>query len=146
MGDEVDVKLDGQENIPAVLLGERRKIDMLARNIDTLVSTQSSFVLHLSHQHGTGILDHLHIQLAIIEEQVVTNLHVIGNIGIAQIDNIMRSLHLRTAENLYHVTYIIMYRLLDSCSTNLRALGVYQYSDMGRYGSYIIDNGADSFF
>lgn len=98
MGDEVDVKLDGQENIPAVLLGKRGKIDVLARNIDTLVSTQSSFVLHLSHQHGTGILDHLHIQLAIVEEQVVAYLHVIGNIGIAEIDNIMRRLHLWTAE------------------------------------------------
>ena len=146
MGDEVDVKLDGQENIPAVLLGKRRKIDVLARNIDTLVSTQSSFVLHLSHQHGTGILDHLHIQLAIVEEQVVAYLHVIGNIGIAEIDNIMRRLHLWTAENLHHITYIIMYRLLDSCGTNFRTLGVYQNSDMGRYSSYIIDNGADSFF
>ena len=146
MGDEVDVKLDGQENIPAVLLGKRRKIDVLARNIDTLVSTQSSFVLHLSHQHGTGILDHLHIQLAIVEEQVVAYLHVIGNIGIAEIDNIMRRLHLWTTENLHHITYIIMYRLLDSCGTNLRALGVYQNTDMGRYSSYIIDNGADSFF
>ena len=146
MGDEVDVKLDGQENISAVLLGKRWKIDVLARNIDTLVSTQSSFILHLSHQHGTGILDHLHIQLAIVEEQVVAYLHVIGNIGIAEIDNIMRSLHLWTAENLHHITYIIMYRLLDSCGTNLRTLGVYQNSDVGRYSSYIIDNGADSFF
>ena len=45
---------------------------MLSRHIHALVSPEHSLVLNLGNQHRPLVVDNLHIEFTIIEEQIIT--------------------------------------------------------------------------
>src|SRR3712207_7383168 len=55
---------------------------MFSGNVHALSSTQCAIVQYLRNQHRAFIFHHLHVDFSIIEEQMVTDFHVLTNIHI----------------------------------------------------------------
>ena len=76
VSDKINVLLNGKKYVLPVLLRKRRKVDMLTRNVHALMRTKHSLVLNTCHKHGTGILNDLHIYRSVIEQEVISHLHI----------------------------------------------------------------------
>ena len=87
--DEVDVKLDGKFDVLAVFLGQGRQVDMLPGHVHALVGAQHALVLHLGNEHRSLDIHHLHVEFAVVEEDVVAHLHVGGDVAVAQVHDVV---------------------------------------------------------
>ena len=133
VGDEVDVFVDGQQNVAAVALGECGQVDMLAGHVDALVGAQHAVVLYLSINRWADNLLHLHVDGAVVEENIVARLHVVSEVGIRHIDDVVRGSHLRPAEDFHHFAGLIVDGVFHVGGANLRSLGIDEDADMGRH-------------
>ena len=76
VGYEVDVLIDGQHDVLAVLLRKRRQGDMHARHVDTLMRAKVTIVLYLCDDSRTVDADDEHVEGSIIEEHMVARVDV----------------------------------------------------------------------
>ena len=140
MSYEINIFINGQQDVALILLGEGWQIDMFARHIDALMSAQHTVVLHGGINRGTHNIHDNHIEQAIIDEDMVTHLHVASEIFIIHIDDVVGGIHLRPTEDLHHITCFISDFLLDIGRSDLRALGVNENSNMRRNGTHIAND------
>ena len=110
---------------------------MFSRNVHALVCSEHAVVLHLSHNGRTNDVHDLHVQFAVVEENVVSHLHVLRNVGIAKVHDVMTGVHVRASENLHHVTGLIFYRLIHTRRADLRTFRIYHQSNVRRHRSHI---------
>ena len=137
VSNKVDIFLYCQQNVLIVLLSQSRQSDVFSRNVHTLVCSKHAVVLHLSHNGRTFYVHDLHVQFAIVEENVVTYLHVLCYVGIAKIHDVMTGVHVRASENLHHVSGLILYRLIHTRRADLRTFRIYHQCDVRRHRSHI---------
>ena len=144
MGDEVYILVDGEVDVLLVLFRERGQVDVYTRHIHTLVSAQHTVVLHLGHEHRPHLLHDEHIQQSVVEEDMGTLAHTLGEIGIRHVDDVVGGVHLGATEYLYHVTLLVSYGLLHIGGTHLGALGINEQSQVGRHFTRVADDGTYS--
>ena len=113
---------------------------MFSRDIHTLVSTQNAIILYLCHQHRATILYDAHIKFAVIKQQIITHFHILCDIAIRNIDDIMRAVHLRTTEYFHHITGLILQGNFHSSGTNFRPFRINHDTDMWRNSTHILYN------
>ena len=137
MGNEVDVLINGQHNILAILGCQRRQVDMPTWNIYALMSSQHTIILHLCNDSRSIDANHQHIQGTIIKKHMVTLLNICRKVLIREIDDIMRRVYLWTTEQLHYVARLIRYGFSATRCTHLRTFGVNQYADMSAYLAHV---------
>ena len=144
MSDEIYVFIDGEMNIALIFLGQCRQVDMLSWHIDALVGAKHTVVLNL-HINGRPVdARYLHANGTIVEKNNIADLHILGEIGIRDIDDVVSSVHLGTAEDLHGLACLIFDRLLDISSADFGAFGINKDTDMRRNGTRVLDNTTDS--
>ncbi len=68
----------------------------------------------------------------------MTALMDIGSeVGVRQIDHIMRGVHLRPAEDFHHVARFVIYRRIAARSAHLWALGINEYADVTAHLAHV---------
>ena len=134
---KVYILLYRKQNVTAVFLCQRRQVNMLTRNINRLVRTQFTVVHDLHCQALTVILQHLHVQFAVIKKYVVTNLHILADIRIRQSHAVVLCVMLWITNDSNSLSCMEFYWVVSTCGTHLRPLCVYKYSQMRRHGADI---------
>ena len=97
VSNEINVLLDGKEDIFVVTLSERREVDVLPRHIHTLVRSEHTIIFHFHAHCFTFDGIHLHGDGTIIEEQAVAYLQILGNVGIRKANFIVCRIHPRAS-------------------------------------------------
>ena len=68
---------------------------------------------------------------------MVTLLNICRKVLVREIDNVMRRVYFRTSKELHDVARLILNRLGATRRTNLRTLGIYQYTNMAAYLAHV---------
>ena len=113
---------------------------MYARHIHTLMSPQHTIVLHLSDDGRPIDSHHLHVEGTIIEEHMTALTHIRSEVRVREVDHVMGGIHLRSSEDLYHITFPELYRFGTTRRTHLWTLRVDQDADMTTHRTYIFDD------
>ena len=137
MSDKVNIKFYSKQYVVIVTFCYCGKIYVFSRHVHTLVRTEHSVILHLSHKHRSSVFNDLHVDFTVVKQDVVTDFYISCEILITYIYNVVRGVHSRTSENLHDITGFIMYRILYVCSTDFRSFCIYHQSYMRRYGTHI---------
>ena len=140
VSDEVDVFLNGEEDVVVVFRRDGRQSDVLARHVNALVRTKHTVVLHLSHKHRSVVLYNKHVEFAVVEEYMVANLNVLGEVDVRNVYDVVRRIHTRTTEYLNDIACLVLYRLGAASGSHLRTLCVDHKGKVGRNRSYILYN------
>ena len=140
MGYEVNVFLNGKEDVALVLLGERGQVDVYARHVDRLVGTQFAVVHHYYSKLAAAVLYNLHTQLAVIEQYLVAYLHVVAYIGIRQAYHVVGGVLRRTAHYCNLLASLVVYRCRRARGAYLRSLCVNQDGKMSGDLTGVPDN------
>ena len=145
VGNKVDVLVDGKQYVLTVLLCDGRQVDVSSWHVHTLARAKHALVLHLSDEHWSRILHHLHVECSVIEQDMVTHLHILGDIHVCQVYDVMTCLHLWSSEDLHHITNLIvdtrfLILIHKSGGSHLGSFRVNKDSDVWRYGTRIPDN------
>ena len=130
MGYEVDVEVDGKVDVPHVFFRECRQVDVYSWHIDALVGAKVCLVLHLCNDGRSVDANHFHAQCAIVEENLVALVDVVGKIGVGEVYDVVFGVHFRTSEYLHHVAYLVVYWRTTASGPYFRSLGVDKYSDV----------------
>ena len=134
---KVYIFLNRQQYVAAVFLCQRRQVNMLTRNINRLVRTQFTVVHNLHCQVLTVILQHLHVQLAVIKKYVITNLHILADAWIRQSYAVMFSIVIRISDYSNPLPCMKLYRVVGTRGADLRSLCVNKYSQVRRHSTDI---------
>ena len=145
MGNEINVQFDSQQDVLFILFGERRQIDVLARNVHTLMRTQHTVVLHLCHHHGAVAFDNLHVELTIVEEHVVAHFHIFGNIAIRNVDDIVRRVHFGATKDFNDVASFVAQGFIDTSCAHFGTFRINHNPNMRRHCPHILHNGSNAF-
>lgn len=94
---------------------------------------------------GPGVLDNLHVDGAVVDKYVVALFDILRYVGIADVDDVLRRIHLGASEDFHHVTGLVVYRLLHCRGAYLRALGVDKDTDVRRHGARVPYYSFDTF-
>ena len=121
VSDEVDVFLNGEEDVVVVFRRDGRQSDVLARHVNALVRTK-------------------HVEFAVVEEHMVANLNVLGEVDVRNVYDVVRRIHTRTTEYLNDIACLVLYRLGAASGSHLRTLCVDHKGKVGRNRSYILYN------
>ena len=146
VSDKVDVLFYGEKNVVSVFLGERRQVDMLAGHVHTLACTKLTVVLNLRYEHRTLHVEHLHVQLAVVEENAIAHLHVVGDVGIRHVQYVVRCLHFGATEYFHDVSTLILNGFCNTGGSYFRSFGVYHQGDVRRNGTHILNDFLHSLF
>lgn len=83
-------------------------------------------------------------KLAVIKQNMVANLNILGKVYVRNVDNIVCGNHFGTAENFNHLASLIFYRSLDVGCAHLRTFSVNHKGYVWRYSTYVTHNCAYS--
>ena len=104
MGNEVDVLLDGIQNVVLVFFGQRRQVDAHARHVHALAVAQCGFVLYFAVEAAVVFVGDNHFQVAVIYQNVVAHLYILDKVGIGHADAFACGGLFGTSRYLYLVT------------------------------------------
>ena len=138
VGNEVDVLLYGEQNVVVVFLRDGRQVDVLTRHVHALVGAEHAVVLHLGYDHRAVAACYLHVDLAVVEQDVVAHLHVLGKVGVRHVQNVVGRVDLGTAENAHGVAGLIFDGFFHACCTHLGTLGVDHEGEVWRHLTHVL--------
>ena len=82
MGDEIEVVLDSPKDILTVFVCQGREVDTYAGHIHALAASQCSVIFHFADQVVVMFLDHLQLQVAIVDQHIAADRQVSDKIPV----------------------------------------------------------------
>lgn len=147
MGDEIDVLIDGIENVAAISLGESGQIDAHSGHVDTLARTQFAGILRHAEKIVIVFFKHSEFELAIVDEHYTVDREVFGEIDIRHVYLLMCGESVGITGHAHNVagSKDNASVVLDKGRSHFGTFGIHEYGYRIGNSPYIRDNTVKSF-
>lgn len=142
VGNEVDIFLDGVENVATVFLGEGGQVDAHTGHVDTLARTQLAGILCDTQKIVFVLFEYTEFELAIVDEYHTVDREVFGEIDIRHVNLLMSSIGIGVTGHAHDIAGrkgdgpVV----LDKGRSHFGAFGIHENGYRIGDSSHVVDN------